>query len=228
MSEYTVAEVARKIDHAVLKPVMTLSDLAQNAQMCIDRGVGNMCVRPCDVEQAADLLRGSGTNVSMVVGFPHGSTMPEVKAFETARGLERGAVEFDMVMNIGRFLSGEHEYVWRDIAGVVEAAKAGHALVKVIFETGFLTLDQIAEACRIARDAGADFVKTSTGFGEGQATPEVIDVMLKTVGGVMGVKASGGIRSWETAVGFLRQGCSRLGVGSTETVLDGGNAEGGY
>lgn len=228
MNEYTVAEVARKIDHAVLKPAMTVADVAKNARMCMERGVGNMCVRPCDVEQATDLLRGSRTSVSMVVGFPHGSTLPEVKAFETARGLERGAIEFDMVMNVGRFLSGDHDFVRRDIEGVVEAAKAGRALVKVIFETGYLTLDQVADACRIARDAGADFVKTSTGFGEGQATPEVIDVMVKTVGETMGVKASGGIRSWEAAVGFLRQGCTRLGVGSTDIVLDGGQAQGGY
>lgn len=228
MNEYTVADVARKIDHAVLKPAATLADLEKNARMCIARGVGNLCVRPCDVTRAAELLRGSATTVSMVVGFPHGSNLPEVKAFETSKGLADGAVEFDMVMNIGRFLSGDRVWVRRDIAAVVEAAKAGRALVKVILETGFLTLDQVADACRIAREAGADFVKTSTGFGEGQATPEVIDVMLKTVGDTMGVKASGGVRSWETAVGFLRQGCARLGVGSTEAVLDGSPATGSY
>jgi deoxyribose-phosphate aldolase len=228
MKEFTIAEVARKIDHAVLKPVMTQADIEQNARMCIARGVGNMCVRPCDAKLAAELLRGSGTSVSMVVGFPHGSNLPETKAFETSKGLEDGAVEFDMVMNIGRFLSGDREHVRRDIAAVVKAAKAGHALVKVILETGFLPLEQVAGACLIARDAGEDFVKTSTGFGEGQATPAVIDVMLKTVGATLGVKASGGVRSWEAAIGFLRQGCARLGVGSTEAVLAGGEATGNY
>lgn len=228
MSQFTVIQVARKIDHAVLKPTMTVAEIEKNARMCMARGVGNLCVRPCDVKQAADLLRGSTTSVSMVVGFPHGSNLPEVKAFETSKGLEDGAVEFDMVMNIGRFLSGDHEHVRRDIAAVVAAAKAGRALVKVILETGFLTLDQVASACRIAQDAGADFVKTSTGFGEGQATPEVIDVMLRTVGDSLGVKASGGVRTWSAAIGFLRQGCTRLGVGSTETVLDGGVATGNY
>ena len=228
MDTFTTAAVASKIDHAVLKPAATQADLEKNAQMCIRRGVGNMCVRPCDVRRASELLRGSGTSVSMVVGFPHGSNLAEVKAFETAKGIEDGAVEFDMVMNIGRFLSGDFAWVRRDMAAVVEAAKAGRALVKVILETGYLTLEQVAEACRIARDAGADFVKTSTGFGDGQATTEVIDVMLRTVGDTMGVKASGGVRTWEAAIGFLKQGCTRLGIGSTEAVLDGGKAEGNY
>lgn len=222
MMEFTVEEVARRIDHAVLKPTMTDGDLEGNARMCVERGVGNMCVRPSDVKRAAELLKDSGTTVSMVVGFPHGANTTEIKAAETRLGLEHGAVEFDMVMHIGKFLSGNYDYVARDIAAVVGTALMGDAIVKVILETGYLTLDQVAEACRIAESAGANFVKTSTGFGEGKATPEVIDVMLHTVGGRVGVKASGGIRSWETAVAFLRQGCTRLGVGSTEAVLDGG------
>ncbi len=228
MKRFTVEEVARTIDHAVLKPFATREDVEKAARMCMARGVGSLCVRPSDVALAARLLEGGPTTVSMVVGFPHGGNLPETKAFETTRGLEEGAVEFDMVMNIGRFLSGDHEHVKRDIAAVVEAAKPRHAMVKVILETGFLTLDQVAVASRLAEAAGADFVKTSTGFGDGHATPEVIDVMLRTVGGTMGVKASGGVRDWQTAAGFLAQGCTRLGVGSTEAVLDGGKADGNY
>ena len=124
-------------------------------------------------------------------------------------------------MNVGRFLSGDYDYVRKDIEAVVAEAKKRSAIVKVILETCWLAPEQVATACKICAEAGADFVKTSTGFGDGPATPEVIDIMIKTVGKTMGVKASGGIRSWETAVGYLEQGCKRLGVASTENVLTG-------
>ncbi|MCX7048444.1 MAG: deoxyribose-phosphate aldolase [Candidatus Sumerlaeota bacterium] len=218
---FTVQEVAATIDHAVLKPTFTNADIIKHAKMCAARKVRTMCVRPCDVELAAEHLKGAGVDVSVVVGFPHGSNRPETKAVEACRAILDGAKEIDMVMNIGKFLSGDYDYVKQDIEAVVAEAKPRGALVKVILETGYLTLEQVAKACKIAEAAGADFVKTSTGFGEGCATPEVIDVMLKTVGKTMGVKASGGVRTWETAVGFLKQGCKRLGVGSTEAVLDG-------
>lgn len=225
---YTKEEVAKLIDHAVLKPFATDDDIISNAKMCDERGVGSLCVRPSDVQLAAEQLKDSECCVSMVVGFPHGSNLPETKALEAEKGIADGAKELDMVMNVGKFLSGDHDYVRKDIEAVVNAAKPHGALVKVILETCFLSLDQVREACLIARDAGADFVKTSTGFGDGGATPEVIDVMIKTVGDTMGVKASGGVRSWETAVGYLDQGCKRLGVGSTEAVLDGAQADGSY
>ena len=158
----------------------------------------------------------------MVVGFPHGANRPEVKALEAKLGIEDGAKELDMVMNIGKFLSGDEDWVRRDIEGVVaEAKQAGDVLVKVILETCFLTPEQIARACEISREAGADFVKTSTGFGDGPATPEAIDIMIKTIGDTMGVKASGGIRSYETARGFLDQGCQRLGAaGGTPAIVE--------
>jgi len=136
--------------------------------------------------------------------------------------------EIDMVMNIGKFLSGDYEYVVNDIKAVVEVAHKNNVPVKVIQESGFLTLEQVAKACELSYEGGADFVKTSTGFGPGSATPEYIDVMVKTVGDKMKVKASGGIRNWETAVAFLEQGADRLGIGSTEAVLSGGNAAEGY
>ena len=124
-------------------------------------------------------------------------------------------------VNVGRFLSGDHAFVQKDIEAVVAEAKKRGALVKVILETCWLSPEEIARACKIAEAAGADFVKTSTGFGDGPATPEAVDVMIRTVGKTMGVKASGGVRTWETAVGYLQQGCKRLGVASTEAVLDG-------
>jgi deoxyribose-phosphate aldolase len=223
---YSREEVAKLIDHAVLKPSMTEADVKANAAMCRERGVGDLCVRPCDVALAASELEGCDTTVAAVIGFPHGSNRPEVKALEAKLAIEDGAAELDMVMNIGKFLSGDDATVQKDIEAVVAEAKG--ADVKVILETCLLTLDQVARACKLAEAAGADFVKTSTGFNGEGATPEVIDVMLKTVGETMKVKASGGIRSWETAVNFLDQGCSRLGVGSTEAVLDDAEATGAY
>jgi deoxyribose-phosphate aldolase len=215
-------------DHAVLKPTATLDDLKANAEMCRQRGVGCLCVRPCDVALATELLAGSDCIVAAVIGFPHGANEPEVKAFEAKKAIEAGARELDMVMNIGRFLSGDDDWVARDIAAVVAECKPAAIPLKVILETCNLDEQQIEKACIIARDAGADFVKTSTGFAEGGATPEAIAVMLRTVGDSMSVKASGGIRTWDDAVGYLDQGCQRLGIGSTEAVLDGGEAEGDY
>lgn len=221
MNEYTASEVAGKIDHAVLKPAATDADIMVGCELGRKYKVATVCVRPSDVATARDALAGSGVGVSAVVGFPHGSNRPEVKALEARLAIEDGAVELDMVMNIGKFLSGDSEYVRRDIEAVVVEAKKHDVLVKVILETCYLDAQQIAQACRIAQAAGADYVKTSTGFAEGSATPEAIEIMIKTVGDTMGVKASGGIRSFETAVGFLQQGCGRLGIGSTQAVLDG-------
>lgn len=225
---YSRKDVAAKIDHAVLKPSATREDLLRNARMCAERGVFSICVRPSDVALAVENLDGSDTLVSMVVGFPHGSNLSSVKALEAERGIADGARELDMVMNIGRFLSEDYLYVEQDISAVVNVVKPAGVLLKVILETCYLEADGIAEACRIAEAAGADFVKTSTGFGREGATPEAVAVMLETVGGRLGVKASGGIRDWDTALAYLEQGCARLGVGSTETVLDGGRAEGEY
>jgi len=225
---YTKEQVARRIDHAVLKQNTTNDDVIKGAGMCRARGVGCLCVRSADVALARSALKDSNTKVASVIGFPHGGTRPEVKALEAKLAIEDGAVELDMVMNVGTFLSGNREAVHQDIQAVVNVAKPRGVPVKVILETCYLALEQVADACRIAQIAGADFVKTSTGFADGGATPEAIDVMLKTAGGTMSVKASGGIRDWETAVGYLEQGCKRLGIGSTEAVLDGHKANGSY
>jgi len=228
MYEYTIQEVASKIDHAVLKPNQTENAVRENAAMCIERGVASMCVRPCDIKLAAELLKNSPVMVSCVLGFPHGADTTETKAFQARQAIADGVQEIDMVMNIGRFLSGSHDYVQADIKAVVDTAHAAGVIVKVIQESCFLTLEQVAIACELSLEAGADFVKTSTGFGPSSATPEIIDTMVKAVGGRMGIKASGGIRTWEQAVAYLEQGATRLGIGSTETVLDGGIAESDY
>ncbi len=225
---YTKKQVAKTIDHAVLKPEQTNADLKTNAQMCIENEVFSMCVKPCDIVTASELLKNSGVKVSCVLSFPHGADATAVKAFQAKQAIADGVDEIDMVMNIGKFLSGDYDYVVNDIKAVVEVAHQNNILVKVIQESGFLTPEQIAKACELSYKGGADFVKTSTGFGPGGAKPEYIDVMLKTVGDKMQVKASGGIRDWETAVAFLEQGANRLGVGSTEAVLNGVKAEGDY
>lgn len=228
MKQYRVADVASTIDHAVLKPNQTENDVRTNAACCIKLGVASMCVRPCDVKLAAELLADSDVMTSCVLSFPHGDDTTETKVFQAKQAVSDGAQEIDMVMNIGQFLSGNYAYVQKDIEAVVEAAHAENVIVKVIQESCYLSLEEVAKACRITLDAGADFVKTSTGFGPSSATPEIIDVMVKTVGGKIGIKASGGIRTWEQAVGYLEQGATRLGIGATETVLSGGISDENY
>lgn len=225
---YSKEEVAKTIDHAVLKPEYTDSDLEQHADMCIEFGVFSMCVRPCDVKYAKKLLAGSDVKVSCVLSFPHGADTTAVKAFQAKQAIEDGVDEIDMVMNIGKFLSGNDNYVVNDIKAVVDVAHKHGVLVKVIQESGYLTPEQVAKACQLSYKAGADFVKTSTGFGPGSATPEIIDIMIKTVGKKMKIKPSGGIRTWKSAVAYLEQGADRLGVGSTKAVLEGGPASDNY
>ncbi|TKG97281.1 deoxyribose-phosphate aldolase [Puteibacter caeruleilacunae] len=228
MSTYTKEQVAKTIDHAVLKPEFTDNDLRAHAAMCIEQGVYSMCVKPCDVKMAAELLKDSDVKVSCVLSFPHGADATSVKAFQAKQAIEDGVQEIDMVMNIGKFMSEDYAYVKSDIEAVVKEAHANGVKVKVIQESGFLSKEQVAKACELSYEAGADFVKTSTGFGPGSATTEIIQVMIETVGSKMEVKPSGGIRSWETAVGYLEQGVDRLGVGSTEAVLNGSTATGEY
>ena len=233
MSSRTVADVAKTLDHAVLKPEYTAADLATHAAMCVARGVGCICVRSGDVAAAAKLVAGSPVVVAGVIGFPHGACPAAVKALESRLAIAAGARELDMVVNVGALKSGDEKTVRDDIAAVVAEARPHGVLVKVIFETCYLTPAEIALACRLAEEAGADFVKTSTGFGVKPggptgATPEAVRIMLDTVGGRLQVKASGGIRTWEEANAYLDMGCTRLGVGDAAAILDGRPATGTY
>lgn len=228
MPTRTIRDVAALLDHAVLKPNFTAADLAAHAAMCVARGVGCLCVRPADVAAAVGHVAGSPVVVASVIGFPHGSHRPETKALESRLAIADGAKELDMVIALGPLLSGDESRVREDIGAVVAAARPYGVLVKVIFETCYLTPAQIVTACRLAEEAGANFVKTSTGFGTAGATPEAVRLMLDTVGGRLGVKASGGIRTWDDAVMYLDMGCTRLGVGDAAAILDGGTASGGY
>jgi deoxyribose-phosphate aldolase len=218
----TRQEIAATIDHAALKAELTDKDIREAAELGKKFRTASVCIRPSDVALVAEILEGTGVKTCMVVGFPHGASRPEVKALEARLGIQDGAAELDMVMNVGKFLSGDYQWVRRDIEAVVaEAKKFPGVLVKVILETGYLSPEGVAKACQIARDAGADFVKTSTGFGAGSATPEVIDIMVKTVGQVMGVKASGGVRDYRSACVFLDRGCTRLGTAGGTAVIMG-------
>jgi deoxyribose-phosphate aldolase len=222
----TAAAVARLMDHAVLKPEYSAADLAAHAAMCRERGVGCLCVRSADVAEAVRLVAGSPVVVAAVIGFPHGGVRPEVKALEARLAIADGARELDMVLNVGALKSGRGDLVRGDIAAVVTEARPAGAIVKVILETCYLTPEEIRAACRLAEEAGADFVKTSTGFGVKAsgptgATPEAVRIMLDAVGGRLQVKASGGIRTWADAIAYLDLGCTRLGVGDAAAILDG-------
>jgi deoxyribose-phosphate aldolase len=217
---WTRQQVARTMDHSILKPMLTDADVVAGCRLAREYGVISVCARPTDVALVARELAGSDTRAACVIGFPHGAHRPEVKALEARLALDDGAVELDMVMNIGKFLSGDYDLVQRDIAAVVAEARPRGALVKVILETCCLSPEQVVVACKLAEATGADFVKTSTGFADGGATSETIAIMIETVGGTMGVKASGGVRSYETAVRYLDQGCKRLGVVQTKAILD--------
>lgn len=222
MTRHTRASVAKCLDHAVLKPTATDEDLAEAADMCRTRGVGCLCVRSVDVAGASRLLAGSDVVVASVIGFPHGDHAPPVKAAESRLAIDHGARELDMVMQIGAFLSGRHRDVRDDITAVVAVARPHGVLVKVILETCYLSPEQVFMACRLAEEAGADMVKTSTGFGAAGATPEAVETMLAAVGDRLGVKASGGIRTWEACVRYLDMGCTRIGVGAAAQILDEG------
>ena len=229
----SIADVARVLDHAVLKPDFTAADMAAHARMCIERGVGCLCVRSCDVAEAVRLVAGSPVAVAAVIGFPHGAQRPDVKALEAKLAVADGARELDMVMNVGSLKSGRLDLVANDIAAVVAEAKPAGAIVKVILETCYLAPAEIRTACQLAEEAGSDFVKTSTGFGVRAsgptgATPDAVRIMLETVGDRLEVKASGGIRTWADAVAYLDLGCTRLGVGDAAAILDGRPVEGDY
>jgi deoxyribose-phosphate aldolase len=205
-------EIARKIDHTLLKPDATRQQIETLCAEAREHGFATVCVNPAWVPLCARLLRGSETGVCTVVGFPLGATLPEVKAYEAARVVEAGACEVDMVLNVGALKSADYRLVERDIAAVVAAARPGGALVKVILETALLTDDEKVKACVLARAACADFVKTSTGFGPGGATAEDVALMRHVVGPEMGVKAAGGVRDLKSARAMIEAGADRIGA----------------
>ncbi|HFI0795280.1 TPA: deoxyribose-phosphate aldolase [Streptococcus suis] len=214
------------IDHTILKPETTKAQVAQILAEAKEYDFASVCVNPTWVAYAAQELKDSDVKVCTVIGFPLGANTPAVKAFETKDAIENGADEIDMVINIGALKSKNDELVFEDIQAVVAAS--GDKLVKVIIETCLLTEEEKVKACQLSKEAGADFVKTSTGFSTGGATVEDVALMRKTVGSDMGVKASGGARSYEDAIAFIEAGATRIGASSGVAIMKGEKADGDY
>lgn len=211
--------IGAMIDHTLLKPEATPDQVAQLCYEARKHGFASVCVNPTHVRLCAQLLRGSPVKVCTVVGFPLGATPPEVKAFETQQAIDEGAGEIDMVINIGAIKSKDYEHAVRDVRSVVRAAHAKGAIVKVIIEAALLTDEEKIAACLISKEAGADFVKTSTGFGPGGATAADVALMRKVVGPGVGVKAAGGIRNLADAQKMVDAGANRIGASAGVKIL---------
>ena len=217
----TPEQLAKMIDHTLLKPEASSADIQKLCEEAVKHGFFSVCVNPSNVKQAAALVRGSGVKVCCVVGFPLGAQAPEIKVLEARKALREGAKEIDMVINIGALKSKEDALVLKDIRGVAEACREGRGLSKVILETSLLTYEEKVRACELSMKAGADFVKTSTGFSTGGATAEDIALMARTVAPKkLGVKASGGIRSYGDALKMIQAGATRVGCSSSVKILE--------
>jgi deoxyribose-phosphate aldolase len=210
--------VAKMIDHSLLRPELTTDDVMRGCGIAAQRATASVCVRPSDVPLAVTALAGTGVLVGTVVGFPHGDTMTGVKAAETRALIEAGADEIDMVLHIGRLRAGDTGYVHDDIAAVVAAAQ--DRMVKVILENAYLNDEQKVTGCRLAEQAGAHFVKTSTGFAPGGATLADIRLMRAAVSPSVEVKAAGGVRTLDTLLALHEAGATRFGATATEAILD--------
>jgi len=208
------------IDHSLLRPELTSEQVRQGCLTALKYHTASVCVRPCDVAQARVLLAGSDVLVTTVIGFPHGANLTGVKVQEAELAIADGAVELDMVLNIGRLLSGDFEAVEADIRAVVDLAHRRQAIVKVILENCYLTDDLKIKACQICEAAGADFVKTSTGFGTGGATLEDLALMRQNCGPKVRVKAAGGIRTLDGALAVRKAGAVRFGATATAVIME--------
>jgi len=209
------------IDHTLLKPEATYAEIAQLCDEARQYGFASVCVNATHVKRCAERLAGSPVKVCAVVGFPLGATVPEVKAYEAQQAIEDGATEIDMVINVGALKSKDDDRVARDIGAVVRMARTSGALVKVIIEAALLTDEEKATACQLAKEAGADFVKTSTGFGPGGATARDVELMRRVVGLKMGIKAAGGIRTREDAEKMVAAGATRIGASASVKIVTG-------
>ncbi len=222
-------DVARMIDHTLLKPETTPQEITKLCDEARTYGFASVCINPCYVSMCKDLLSGSKVKVCTVIGFPLGSTTTEVKRFEAEQALKSGAQEIDMVINVGMLKQKQHDYVFNDINQVVLAAKKFGAICKVIIETALLTDEEKIVACLLSKNAKADFVKTSTGFSKGGATAGDVALMKYVVGSAVGVKASGGIRTTEDARLMIASGAERIGASASVKIVKGETvAAGGY
>ena len=217
-SSLTIEKFAKMIDHTLLNPSSTYTMIRNHCNESAKWNFGAVCINPVHVRLASQLLRNTEVKVCTVIGFPFGATPTKVKAFETSLAIADGADEADMVLNVGALKSRDYDYVRDDIEAVVKAAKG--AVVKVIIETGYLTDKEKARACLIAKDAGAHFVKTSTGYGPSGASVHDVKLMRQTVRSEMGVKAAGGIRHFKQAYRLVKAGANRLGTSRSIAILE--------
>ena len=216
----TERQLAKAIDHSLLRPELDDDFVTDGCRLAAEYDVASVCVRPADVVRAAELLAGTDVAIGTVIGFPHGSSTTESKLFEARQALADGATELDMVINIGALKSGRDRQVQAEIAAVVEIAHASGAIVKVILENAYLTDDEKVRSCRLVEAAGADFVKTSTGFAPGGATHDDLALMRRTVSPHIGVKAAGGVRTLDALIDVMNLGVTRVGATQTKPILD--------
>lgn len=220
MSMPTLAELAQMFDHSLLQPHLTDADLEQGCRLAAEYQVASVCIKPYSVSLAAKLLAGSGVKVGTTIAFPHGGHLTKVKVYESEAALADGAVELDMVVNLGKVLSKDWAFVGADIQAVVDVAHRGGGKVKVIFENAILKDEHKIELCKICGDAGADWVKTSTGYAESGATLEDLRLMRQHSPAHVQVKAAGGVRTFERLLEVRAIGVTRVGATATKTILD--------
>jgi len=216
----TERQIAKTIDHSLLRPELDDAFIEAGCRLAAEYDVASVCVRPVDVARARAILDGTDVKVGTVIGFPHGSSTTATKVFEAKRALEDGAVELDMVIDIGALKSGRDDDVRRDIAAVVEVGHGARAIVKVILENAYLTDDEKVRGSRLTEAAGADFVKTSTGFAPGGATHEDLALMRRTVSPHVQVKAAGGVRTLDALIDVMNLGVTRIGATATKAIID--------
>ncbi len=216
----TYEQLAKTIDHSLLRPELTQEDVISGCALARKYHTASVCVKPCHVQLAVAQLQGSDVKVGTVIGFPHGAHVTRIKIAEAQQAMDDGAVELDMVLNIGELRSGNAAYVQADIQAVCAAAHARGAKVKVIFENAYLTDEQKVLACRLSEAAGADWVKTSTGFASSGATLEDLRLMRANVGPQVQVKAAGGVRTLDALLAVIDAGCTRSGATATAAILD--------
>lgn len=211
--------IAKMLDHSTLQPWLTEADIRKGCEIALRYKTATVCARPGDMKLVSRLLEGSGVLPCTVIGFPHGAHLTSVKVFEAEQAVVDGCKELDMVINIGRMKGGDYDYVENDIRAVAEAAHKGGAILKVIIETCYLTDEEKTIACRLSEKAGADFVKTSTGYGTHGATPEDVALMRAAVSDRVRVKAAGGMRTLDAILAVRAAGADRCGVSATEAIM---------
>lgn len=216
----TLKQLAKTIDHSLLKPELTHDDVISGCQLADRYHVASVCVKPCHVRLAAEQLMHSDVKVGTVIGFPHGNSTTSVKLAEARQALLDGAVELDMVINIGELRSGHLDYIRNEIKSICDLVHGSGAIVKVIFENAYLTDQEKIKACHLSEEAGADFVKTSTGFAPTGATLEDVRLMRKNVSPHIQVKAAHGVRTLDAALQMIDAGVTRIGATATATILD--------